>query len=156
VYNPRLRRAFKDVSYAQLEEFHRLYGRAPSHVDGHRHLHLCTNVLVDELMPEGVPVRRSFSFAPGEKSVVNRAYRRLVDARLRRRHLLTDYFFSIQYCLADRPAARVANLARTSVVEIMTHPRDTREFEYLSGARCGEAFGAVVKGTYADLASATR
>jgi hypothetical protein len=109
---------------------------------------------VDGLIPKGSRVRRSFSFAPGEKGLVNRTYRRLVDARLSSRYVLTDYFFSLQYCLADRPAARVAALARSANVEVMTHPRDLREFEYLAGDRCRDTFHAAPRGTYADLGAA--
>src|SRR5262245_6224862 len=40
VYNPFLRRQFRDVIDAQVFEFERLYGRQPSHIDGHQHQHL--------------------------------------------------------------------------------------------------------------------
>ncbi|HOY59397.1 MAG TPA: ChbG/HpnK family deacetylase, partial [Verrucomicrobiota bacterium] len=35
-YHPFLRRQFRHVFEAQLEEFFRLYGRPPSHFDGHQ------------------------------------------------------------------------------------------------------------------------
>ena len=31
----------------------RLYGKLPSHVDGHQHRHLCANMLIDPIIPEG-------------------------------------------------------------------------------------------------------
>jgi chitin disaccharide deacetylase len=130
-YQPLLRRAFRDVVRAQLDEFARLYGRQPSHLDGHQHQHLCANVLLDGLLPEGRRIRRSFSFRRGEKNAVNRAFRALVDRRLARRHVLTDYFFSLKHCLRHEQMARVFALADTATVELMTHPVNRVEYEYL-------------------------
>src|SRR5262245_37412586 len=36
-YNPALRREFAYSCKAQVEEFTRLFGRGPSHIDGHHH-----------------------------------------------------------------------------------------------------------------------
>jgi predicted glycoside hydrolase/deacetylase ChbG (UPF0249 family) len=153
VYNPRLRDAFKAVYQAQVDEFQRLYGRLPSHIDGHHHLHLCANMLVDAVIPRGFGVRRNFTFAPEEKGLVNRAYRRLVDTCLGRRYVLTDYFFSLEQCLSGRgrPLRRVVDLAKVANVEIMTHPRKSEEFDYLAGQQCVDVLGTVTKGTYAEL-----
>src|SRR5262249_23162474 len=75
LYNPFLRTEFCDVFQAQWSEFFRLYSRTPSHLDGHHHMHLASNVLLEGIIPAGTKVRKSFSFWPGEKSVVNRLYR---------------------------------------------------------------------------------
>src|SRR5438552_10736952 len=40
IYNPLLRGPFHSVYQAQAEEFLRLYGGHPSHIDGHQHKHL--------------------------------------------------------------------------------------------------------------------
>src|SRR5205085_5055511 len=45
-YNPFLRKAFVYSCRAQLEEFVRLFGSLPSHIDGHHHMHLCGNILL--------------------------------------------------------------------------------------------------------------
>ena len=79
LYNPLLRKAFACSYRAQMEEFARLFEKLPSHVDGHHHMHLCANLLLSRPMPAGTRVRRNFSFWPGEKSPLNRAYRALVD-----------------------------------------------------------------------------
>jgi predicted glycoside hydrolase/deacetylase ChbG (UPF0249 family) len=131
VYNPLLRRQFRDSVEAQLEEFGRLYGRPPAHVDGHQHQHLCANVVVDRLIPPGRRVRRNFSFWPGEKSAVNRMYRRRVDTWLARDYALVDYFFSLEDCLLRGRLSRAVGLAETATVEIMTHPANPDEFRYL-------------------------
>jgi predicted glycoside hydrolase/deacetylase ChbG (UPF0249 family) len=131
LYNPRLRQAFQYVYQAQVDEFFRLYGAEPSHFDGHRHMHLCSNMLVDAVIPPGQKVRRSFSFWPGEKSIVNRAYRSLVDRRLARRYRLTDFFFSLLQCLKTERLTRVTELARVANVELMTHPAVVDEYAFL-------------------------
>jgi predicted glycoside hydrolase/deacetylase ChbG (UPF0249 family) len=153
VYNPRLRGAFARVFEAQLEEFRRLYGAEPTHVDGHRHLHLCANMLINPVIPRGARVRRSFTFDRGEKGLLNRAYRSVVDGRLRSRYTLADYFFSLEQCLAGkgRPLARVADLAKISAVELMTHPVRKAEWTFLNSPECSDIFGAVPKGTYSQL-----
>jgi predicted glycoside hydrolase/deacetylase ChbG (UPF0249 family) len=152
VYHPGLRTAFADVFRAQQEEFVRLYGRGPTHIDGHQHMHLCMNALLGGVLPEGSCVRRSFSFWPGEKSALNRAYRHWVDRRLERRHVVTDYFFAMSQCLSGERADRVYALARTANVELMTHPEKPAERERLLSVDFGRCLSGVRLGTYAQLA----
>ena len=131
LYNPSLRNEFAHSYSAQAEEFLRLFGRAPSHIDGHHHMHLCANVLFSSMIPGGTKLRRNFSFWPGEKSMLNRTYRWLVDRWLARRHRLVDYFFDLTQCIEGKKLDRVVHLARSSNVELMTHPIVKREQEYL-------------------------
>jgi predicted glycoside hydrolase/deacetylase ChbG (UPF0249 family) len=131
LYNPFLRKAFSYSYEAQMEEFIRLYGRQPSHIDGHHHMHLCANALFSRAIPVGTRVRRNFSFWPGEKSILNRAYRTLVDRWLSRRYRLTDYFFDLTQCRRAGKLNRVATLARSGEVELMTHPAVAEEGNYL-------------------------
>jgi predicted glycoside hydrolase/deacetylase ChbG (UPF0249 family) len=148
VYNPALRGRFRDVYNAQVDEFCRLYGRRPSHIDGHHHKHLCTNMLLGGVIPRGERVRRSFSYWPGEKSAVKLAYRRVVDAYLQRRFHVTDYFFGLLECLEAGRLARVFELARSCDVEVMTHPAKANEYAYLSSDGYGEVLGGMTTGTY--------
>lgn len=137
VFHPGLAGSFKYVVAAQLEEFRRLYGAEPDRIDGHHHMHLCANVLLGGLMPTGTLVRRNFSFAPGEKSWINRFYRKSVDRRLKRRHRLVDYLFSLA---PVEPADRlqgIFSLARHAVVELETHPVNPEEYRFLTS---GEIF----------------
>jgi predicted glycoside hydrolase/deacetylase ChbG (UPF0249 family) len=128
-FNPLLASAFRDVTQAQWVEFHRLFGRAPTHVDGHHHAHLCMNVLLGGCLPEAAWVRRSFTFVSGEKGALNRAYRGTVDALLQRRHRCVDLFFSLtQY--ATR-LDRLAQLASEHAVELMVHPERSNELDLL-------------------------
>ena len=131
VYNPFLRREFAYSYEAQAAEFLRLFGRPPSHIDGHHHMHLCANMLLGKLIPVGVKMRRNFSFWPGQKSLLNRSYRAFVDRWLARRYQLADYFFDLTQCIWDGKLDRVAVLAKSNNVELMTHPVVRAEAKFL-------------------------
>lgn len=151
LYNPFLREQFREVFQAQYGEFVRLYGRAPSHLDGHQHMHLASNMLIEGIIPRGAKVRRSFSFLPGEKSLANRLYRATVDGWLGRRHRLTDYFFAISQHPTGTRLERVINLAKNSNVELMTHPEVCQEYNLLMSDDYGSALSSVRLAGYADL-----
>jgi len=55
LYDPRARQLTEDAVSDQLERFRELYGREPTHFDGHNHVHLCPNVAL--ALPQGVRVR---------------------------------------------------------------------------------------------------
>ena len=131
LYNPFLRKTFAYSYHAQVHEFVRLFERSPSHIDGHHHMHLCANLLLSKVFPTGMKLRRNFSFWPGEKSFLNRAYRGLVDCWLARRHRLPDYFFDLTQCIQENKLDRVIVLAKSNDVELMTHPVVKAETDYL-------------------------
>jgi len=132
LFHPLLRQSLEYVVSAQIEEYHRLYGAFPARMDGHHHMHLCTDVLAGRLLPPNIIVRRSFSFSRGEKSWGNRFYRQSVDRILARRHRLTDFFFSINP-LEPHRLQRIVALARKCAVEIETHPVNPEEYQFLMG-----------------------
>jgi predicted glycoside hydrolase/deacetylase ChbG (UPF0249 family)/glycosyltransferase involved in cell wall biosynthesis len=130
VAHPLLAGAFESVVKAQLEEFERLYGMKARHIDGHHHAHLAANVSGQKLLPEGTTVRRNFTFAPGEKSWLNRRVRAWRDKQLARRHRMTEYFFN----LAPTDEARLRRMleaARSADVEIECHPERDAEYDFL-------------------------
>lgn len=131
LYHPLLAKDFALVVEAQFVEFRRLFGRDPAYVDGHQHMHLSTNVLAQRLLPEGMRVRRSFSFSRGQKNPLIRMYRSWVDAALARRHIVSDYFVSLSEYLDSDGIGRVVGLAKCGVVELMAHPARLREYEFL-------------------------
>jgi hypothetical protein len=151
LYNPALRQEFRYIYQAQYEEFVRLYGRHPSHVDGHQHKHLCANILLGGVIPPAVKIRRNFSFWPGEKSLLNRGYRKLVDRWLARRYTMTNFFFSLQQSLQRDRLARVFDLAHAATVELMTHPVNQGELAYLMSDACAASLSQIRVGTYAEL-----
>jgi chitin disaccharide deacetylase len=130
MYHPGLKDAFAWVVKAQIDEYRRLYGVEPHAVDGHHHMHLCENVIAQQLIPAGALVRRNFSFQPGEKGGVNRAYRAFIDRRLERRHKTVDFLFNLNPLHPER-LGRIFELARESVVELETHPAESAEYRFL-------------------------
>jgi hypothetical protein len=132
VFNPALVNTFEYVVKAQIDEFRRRYGAGPARIDGHHHMHLCANVQFQGLLPRGTIVRRNFSFQPGEKSALNRAYRRFVDGRLTRRHAMADYLFNLAPLEPAGRLQRIITLARAHVVELETHPVKPDEYRFLT------------------------
>lgn len=148
LYNPFLRKQLCRDFQAQLQEFLRVYGKAPSHFDGHKHHHLCTNMLLDQVIPAGQRVRLGFSFSRGEKTFLNVIYRNLVNGWLKRRYVTADCFFSLHSCLQNNRLAHVAKLAKSAKVELMAHPRNTWEFDFLMGDNFNAVFDGVEKGGF--------
>lgn len=150
-YNPTLRKQFRYVFNAQLEEFQRLYGKHPTHFDGHHHMHLCTNMLIGKLIPKHQKVRRSFSFRPGGKSLLNRVYRSFVDRWLSSRYIITDYFFPLEPNIQPECLMEILELSKISTVEIMTHPTNEKEYNCLMS---GDYFSKLSKfktGSFSSL-----
>jgi hypothetical protein len=133
LFHPGLLRSFEYVVKAQIDEFHHLYGAPPDRIDGHHHMHLCANVLLGRLLPPGTLVRRNFSFQSGEKSLVNRLYRKAVDSTLARRHRLVDFLFSLTPLEPKGRLERIRSLARRFIVEVETHPVKADEYRFLKG-----------------------
>ena len=151
VYNPALRQQFAESYRAQTIEFARLFGAPPSHIDGHHHMHLCANLLFSRLVPANTKMRRNHSFGPGEKSGLNRLYRRAVDRWLARRYRLPDYFFDLGQVVQSQRLDRVLALAQTGTVEVMTHPIMAAESELLLSQAFSAALRALELGSYRRL-----
>lgn len=137
IFHPGLIRSFEYAVAAQIAEFLRLYRAEPQRIDGHHHMHLCPNVVLGRLLPAGTVVRRNFSFGPGEKSLLNRAYRRFVDGVLKQRHHLADFLFPLVPLEPRARLQKVFEVARTCSVEVETHPANPDEYRFLAG---GEIF----------------
>jgi len=151
LYNPILKGDFHYVFSAQYEEYMRLYHKPPTHMDGHHHMHLCTNVLLQRLIPRGSKVRRNFSFTLGEKSIVNRLYRSLVDKWLQQKYQCTDFFFSIAPIHQSDRLRRIAELSLAHTIELMVHPENQDEYSYLSSSEYMEVIRNKKIGSFRSL-----
>jgi len=150
-YNPLIRDSIDYIIKAQFDEFQRLFHKMPTHIDGHQHMHLCTNILVDRLLPIGSVVRRSFTFYRGQKNLFNRLYRRLVDLVLESRHITTEYFFSLSQLLKNNNFSHLVDLARKSSVELMVHPEWPIENCFLRGDQFPKITEELKRGNFKDL-----
>lgn len=150
-YDPRIRGLVEGAIRDQLERFRALYGREPTHVDGHNHVQVCPNVITARAL-DGQKMRDALWSYPSTRSAmgVARAARRALTAR---GHLTTRYFLDIAELHRDAPAeltARIGLAARTSV-EVMCHPGFGHELEALRSAAWGEAIEAAPLGSYREL-----
>jgi len=150
-YNPLLKNQFEYVFKFQFEEFQRLYGRAPAHINGHHHMHLCSNMLIGKIIPEGNKVRRNFSYTTSEKSLPNILFRRLIDSLLARKYLITNYLFSIPELIRHNRLLYALNLANYLTVEFETHPEVEEDFNWLLDKNNDWIFLNHHTGTYTDL-----
>jgi predicted glycoside hydrolase/deacetylase ChbG (UPF0249 family) len=143
IFHPGLQRSFEYVCAAQMDEFRSLYGADPERLDGHHHMHLCANVLFSNLLPAGTIARRNFSFQAGEKSFLNRYYRKMIDRRLARHHRLVDFLFSLTPLEPANRLQRIFSLARQHVVELETHPVNADEYRFLMEGELSRQLGDV-------------
>jgi len=150
-YNPFLKRDFEYVYNAQYEDYVRLYNKIPSHIDGHHHMHLCTNMIIDRLISEGSKVRRSFTFSAGEKMFLNRFYRNIVDSLLKSRYTCTDLFFCFSQNQSTERLLYIVMLAKYQIVEVMVHPERKKEFECLMSNEYFNLISLVQTGNYSML-----
>lgn len=153
VYDPRLRRDVGAVIADQLERFQTLYGRPPTHVDGHHHCHMAANVLLSNALPTGTKIRSALSDAhrPTPGTTALRLARKLVAER---RFRSTQYFFSITTAwpnLAGPPPMDTLGLSRSASVEVMVHPGFAHEYGPLRSEDWVGALDRLPTGTFDDL-----
>jgi len=152
VFHPGLRQQFDYVFHAQLEEYLIRFGKMPSHFDGHHHMHLCSNMLLGQIIPGGAKIRQSFSFLSGQKGIMNRGYRWLVNRWVRRMYRAPDFLFALPDCLKiEKSWDRVIALALQANVELETHPEEPAELEWLLSDECIQMRALVKTGSYAEL-----
>lgn len=155
VPSPRLFAAARRCVGEQLDEFGRLYGCGPTHVDGHQHGHLSTPALWG-LARRGRPaVRRSFTFRRGEKPPHNRALRFGLNWALGAAFPSTDRFYSVRDLhplLGGHGLAEAIAEADRRDVEIMVHPGIADEYEILTASDWPAAIAAAPLGSFRDLA----
>jgi len=148
---------FREVERAiadQLGEFRRLYGREPSHFDGHEHIHQSLGVLTARTLPSGAKMRPSFTYLPAEKSAANRAVRAAINRGLRARFRAPRYFFSIRDMHPSLGGAGMEEklaLSGGSSVEVMCHPGWDDERAVLLDASWGALLAPRRLGSYEQL-----
>lgn len=130
-FNPFLVKAFRDVVQSQWTEFIRLYGRPPDFVNGHHHMHLSANVLIQCLLPAGSKMRGPFTFKAGEKSRLNRWYRSRVARNLRRTFFTPDYLYSIEPITDTTRLQMIARESFDKNVELEVHPEHFDQHQFL-------------------------
>src|SRR4051794_11745247 len=115
LYDPGIQRDVEACVAEQLEEFRRLYGDEPTHIDGHQHVHLCPNVFMARALDGGVRARSVLEKYPARHSP-------LAVARLARHRLIARRFRSPQYLFDIADAGPdLLRMADHATVEVMAH-----------------------------------
>ncbi len=94
VYDPRMRRVIDAAINDQLVAFHDAFGRPPTHLDGHHHIHLCPTVALSAALSGFTRARVTASGPPAPRLGVRRALAAIDNAILRRRFLTPDRFIA--------------------------------------------------------------
>lgn len=152
--SPTLFTTIEDCIAEQLDAFQRLYGREPTHIDGHHHIQQSLGVVFARSIPTGTKMRPSLTFMPGERSLPNRLARTLVNRAMRTRFRSPRYFFSIRRihpALGGAGLERKLDLADDDAVEVMTHPASPDELSVLLDPSWAAVLRRRRVGSYADL-----
>jgi predicted glycoside hydrolase/deacetylase ChbG (UPF0249 family) len=154
---PRMRAAIAASITDQLEEFRRLYARAPTHADGHQHIQRCPAVFGSAALRPVGRLRITHTFSPDERPPVQRLARAGVNAAIRRRFVGVERFWSLVDLHPELGGsgleARLLETARLSA-EIMVHPVYPEEGRVLRSPEWAAAIGGRRLGSYADLPGA--
>lgn len=128
-YNPLMSAHVRQCVADQLERFRELYGREPSHIDGHNHAHLSPTVLL--ALPKGVRTRTGQAGGHNRPGALMEGARHALIAH---RQATTDYFFAINR-LGPSPTERdiegLLGIADHASVEVMVHPDRDHDFRLL-------------------------
>jgi chitin disaccharide deacetylase len=142
-FDPRLSEPAERCIADQLDRFHELYGRAPTHVDGHLHVHVCPNVALARTIPAGMRMRNvTGALATARQRV------------LLRNRVTTSHFLNITDLHPDfveGGVGRLLGLARETSVEVMAHPGFGHEYAQLMADEWAAWTEGLPLGSYGDL-----
>jgi chitin disaccharide deacetylase len=139
----------------QLAEFERLYGQAPTHLDGHNHVHLSPNVILAGRLPRDLPLRRAQNWPP--PATPRARFVRAARSAMTARFTCTELFASIgavHPLLGGRGLEELLDRSLSTSVEIMTHPQWPDELELLSSPEWVAALRGRPLGSFQELANA--
>jgi len=156
LYHPAWSEDFEQCIADQLSRFEELYGRAPTHLDGHRHMHLVLNALMARALRPVRRCRRPVNRLPGDSAARKRAARAAQGLLVQARFRTTDRCYSLR---SLHPAlggidldARLA-AARRNSVELFVHPGYPDELPLLRAHEWPARLASFRLGTFEDLPS---
>lgn len=154
LYHPGWARDFELCIADQLQRFEQLYGRAPTHVDGHQHMHLAFNALFAHALRPVDKIRRPVNRLPIESPPGKRAARALVDRLVRLRFATTDWCLSIRPlhpALGGAGIEPALDRARSGSTELVVHPGYSDELAVLQSPAWRVLLGTYPLGSFEDL-----
>lgn len=125
----------------QLAEFRRLYGKSPTHIDGHHDVHLCASVWPSAALLTGVPIRNTHRYYVRERG-------------LRQRFAFPEVCISMQDVVSSEGRVLHETLQRDDVnsVEVSQHP-NLGERAYLLSETWLTFVKRIRTGSFLDLPS---
>lgn len=151
VYDPTIKADVDRAIADQIECFEALYGRAPTHFDGHNYVDVCPNVFLSPSIRAGSKMRNSLDCYPLERSAkgVLRALRQ--GLRSRRLHSTRYLLHIAELRLGGGPPDPRLRLARSAPVEVMGHPDDETELAAFMSPAWERVLAEYRLGSFADL-----
>lgn len=154
LYHPGWSEDFGRCIEDQLSRFGELYGSAPTHVDGHRHMHLAMNALLSRALGPVQRCRRPVNRTRRESAGHKRLARSALNVLVRLRFTTTDACFSVR---ALHPALGGAGLddelvcTQRGSTELYVHPGYADELPLLRSDEWLSRLAAHRLGSFADL-----
>jgi chitin disaccharide deacetylase len=155
LYHPGWADDFGQCIRDQLSRFSELYGAPPTHLDGHRHMHLAMNALFSGALEPVHRCRRPVNRPPTESAMYKRMARSALSVLVRLRFTTTDACFSVR---SLHPALGGAGLeqtlarARRRSVELFVHPGYRDELPLLRSNEWRAWVATHCLGSFDDLA----
>lgn len=148
----RVHRLIADGILDQLDEFRKLYGKEPTHIDSHHHVHVCPDVFLSRALTSGLRMRQTLSVSPieGRDNLARRAKHELLS----RRFVTTDRFWRVrELCEQDDavPLATALDHAAVLSIEMMVHPSFPNEYAVLSSEAWLESLADAPLASYLAL-----
>jgi predicted glycoside hydrolase/deacetylase ChbG (UPF0249 family) len=154
LYDPLIKAAVERSIADQFQRFQELYGKPPTHVDGHQHVHLSPNVFLTGAIPRGMRMRNTLHRDPVRRlslGVARTIRQRAISARF----CTTDHLFDINDVdprrLAPGQASPWLRFADSAAVEVMAHPGFPHEFDCLMSSEWEKALAGRRLGSFAEL-----
>jgi chitin disaccharide deacetylase len=154
LYHPAWAEDFGRCITDQLARFHELYGRAPTHLDGHRHMHLVMNALLSRALGPVDRYRRPVNRTARESAAYKRMARSALGVLVGLRFTTTDVCFSVR---SLHPALGGAGLDEELTrdhrrsVELFVHPGYGDELALLRADEWRARLAAHRLGSFEDL-----
>lgn len=152
LYNPFLADSFGYVFQAQMDEFVRLYGKSPAFINGHHHMHLCTNMTMGKYLLPGSRIRNTFTFKSTEKDLLNLLYRKYLYKWILKKYISTQGFYSIEPIHDIARLQSLIDKSKIEDIEIEVHPEKQEELRFLKS----DHFKLLLNGTTTGSFSALR
>ncbi|MDR3555864.1 MAG: ChbG/HpnK family deacetylase [Syntrophobacteraceae bacterium] len=151
IYNPVIRNSILYSFMSQYDEFIKIFMKTPTHVDGHHHIHLCMNIICDNIIPDNMKIRPRLCGSGGEKNICAILYGKLIDYIIHHRYRVIGSVYKLDVSRSDSKLSEIVNRAVIQNVELITHPARLEEYEYLKTESYARLISRALPGSYGSI-----